>query len=132
VKQIDERFIKKGAENVTTDDFKNVTDRADDITRKFSFGGPLGRFLDDGRLLLAMVADYSRGTYRRMPYWMIAAVVFALLYVLNPLDLIPDVLPGFGYVDDAAVMGVCLAMIEQQLHDYKVWKEARSTENAAP
>jgi uncharacterized membrane protein YkvA (DUF1232 family) len=60
-----------------------------------------------------------------VPYWAIAAVVFALLYVLNPFDIVPDVVPLLGFVDDAAVMGVCLSMIEQQLHEYKGWKESR-------
>lgn len=120
-----EAFIKHGASRVTDDDFKKVTEQADDIKQKFAAGGPLSRFYLDGKLLLAMVGDYYRGTYRLVPYWAIAAVVFALLYVLNPFDIVPDVVPLLGFVDDAAVMGVCLSMIEQQLYDYKGWKESR-------
>lgn len=121
-----EAFIKHGASRVTDDDFKKVTEQADDIKQKFAAGGPLSRFYLDGKLLLAMVGDYYRGTYRLVPYWAIAAVVFALLYVLNPFDIVPDVVPLLGFVDDAAVMGVCLSMIEQQLYDYKGWKESRN------
>ena len=111
-----EAFIKHGASRVTDDDFRKVTEQADDIKQKFAAGGPLSRFYLDGKLLLAMVGDYYRGTYRSVPYWAIAAVVFALLYVLNPFDIVPDVVPLLGFVDDAALMGVCLSMIEQQLY----------------
>ena len=46
--------------------------------------------------------------------------------VLSPIDLIPDVIPVVGLVDDAAVIAICLLMIEQELHDYSEWKAANS------
>ena len=119
-------FIKHGASRVTGNDLKKVTEQADDIKQKFAAGGPLSRFYLDSKLLLAMIGDYYRGGYRAVPHWAIAAVVFALLYVLNPFDIVPDVVPLLGFVDDAAVMGVCLSMIEQQLYEYKRWKESRN------
>ena len=30
-------------------------------------------------------------------------LILALLYILSPVDLIPDVIPVIGWVDDAAV-----------------------------
>jgi uncharacterized membrane protein YkvA (DUF1232 family) len=63
--------------------------------------------------------------YRQIPYTIIAAAVFALLYVFNPFDLIPDVLPVIGQLDDVAVMSASLMLVEQDLLKYKVWKEAR-------
>ena len=43
-----------------------------------------------------------------------------VLYILNPLDLIPIV----GQIDDAAVVAACLLMVRQDLHRYKKWKIA--------
>jgi uncharacterized membrane protein YkvA (DUF1232 family) len=48
-----------------------------------------------------------------------------LLYVFNPFDLMPDMLPVIGQLDDVAVMGACLALVEQDLLKYKVWKEGQ-------
>jgi uncharacterized membrane protein YkvA (DUF1232 family) len=84
----------------------------------------LKRFVDDIRILISMVKDYYSGAYREIPWWAISAVVAALLYVLSPIDLIPDVIPVIGFIDDAAVVGVCLALIEHQLMNYQAWKNS--------
>ena len=118
-----EEELKKGAKNVTEDDLKKVLDKRDEIEGKFKENGPLGRFIADLKLLFSLVQDYVKGEYREIPYWSIAAIVAALLYVLSPIDLIPDVIPGIGYVDDGLVVATCLVMVEQDLHDYREWKK---------
>jgi uncharacterized membrane protein YkvA (DUF1232 family) len=50
-------------------------------------------------------------------------VAFGLLYVINPFDIIPDVLPVVGAVDDAMVIGALLILVEQDLKKYRAWKE---------
>lgn len=49
----------------------------------------------------------------------------ALLYVLSPIDLIPDFIPGIGLLDDAAVFGAMLAAIHEDLQDYKAWRDRK-------
>ena len=60
---------------------------------------------------------------RSVPWKTIAAVAGALLYVLNPLDFIPDLILGFGFLDDAGVVALCLKLVESDLHRYAAWKE---------
>lgn len=120
-KQAEEQ-LKKGAKTVTEDDLKKVLKKRDEIEEKFKSNGPLGRFVADLKLLFSIIQDYVKGEYREIPFWSIAAIVAALLYVLSPIDLIPDLIPVFGYVDDALVVAACLAMVEQDLHNYKAWK----------
>jgi len=117
-----EAELKKGAKNVTEDDLKKVLDKRDEIEQKFKGNGPLGRFVADMKLLFSIIKDYASGEYRKIPFWSIAAIVAALLYVLSPIDLIPDFIPVIGLVDDALVVAACLAMVEQDMHDYKDWK----------
>jgi len=38
------------------------------------------------------------------------------------LDLMPDFIPGLGYVDDFAILTVTLRFIETDLHKYLDWK----------
>jgi len=121
-----EEHLKNAQKNVTEDDLKKVLDKRAEIEEKFKGNGPLGKFVADLKLLFSLVQDYFKGEYRKIPFWTIAAIVAALLYVLNPIDLIPDFIPVVGYVDDALVVAVCLAMVEQDLLKYKDWKIKQS------
>jgi uncharacterized membrane protein YkvA (DUF1232 family) len=117
-----EEFVQQGAQKVTEKDVDKVVTKSEEIKNKFVTTGLLTRFIEDAKLLLAVIKDYRAGTYRQIPYGAIASIVFSLIYVLNPFDLMPDVLPIIGQVDDVAVMGACLMMVEQDLHKYRTWK----------
>ncbi len=123
---IDEEFVKNGGKNVTDEDFEKVHNNSEKIKEKFASKKTLRRFLDDAKLLLGLVADYWKGEYRSIPFWAIGAVVFSLLYILNPLDLIPDYIPVLGQIDDVAVMSVCLYLVEKELKKYQQWKAEAS------
>ncbi|SEF67530.1 uncharacterized membrane protein YkvA (DUF1232 family) [Marinobacterium mangrovicola] len=114
--------LKKRSQQVTEEDVDTVLNKQKEIEDKFKTGGPLGRYIEDLKLLFAIVKDYVNGSYREIPWYSIAAIVAALLYVLTPIDLIPDVIPVIGLVDDAFVVAACLSMIENDLHKYKEWK----------
>src|SRR6266487_1263927 len=120
-----EEYVKEGAEEVTSKDIDTVVEKSEDIKKKFGARGPLKRFIEDAKLLTALVKDWRTGKYRQALYGTIAAVVFALIYVFNPFDLIPDVLPFIGAVDDAAVVGACLMLVERDLDKYRNLKESQ-------
>ena len=123
----EQELIENGSKKISNGDVQKVVEKADAIRQKFTGGGPLSRFIEDGQLLIALVKDYWSGAYRQVPYATIAAVVFTLIYVLNPLDLVPDVLPIIGELDDATVFAGCLLFIEHDLQVYKAWKLAQET-----
>ena len=125
MKKQNEEYIKEGAQKITEKDVEKVVNKSEEIGRKFSAKGPLARFIEDGQLLMAIVKDYWSGMYRQTPFGVIASIVFTLIYVLNPFDLVPDVLPVIGQVDDAAVIGACLMLVEQDLQKYKAWKQGQ-------
>lgn len=121
-KKPDEEFVREGAENVTDKDIEKVVVREDDIRKQFTARGPLKRFIEDSRMLMAMIRDWRAGNYRQAMRWTIAAAAFALIYVLNPFDIVPDVLPFVGAVDDASVVAACLMLLERDLFKYREWK----------
>ena len=122
---INEDFIRRGAAGVSEEDIQEVVHRAGDIRQKVTDNAPLKKFFKDVSLLIAMIRDCCSGAYQTIPLWVIGAVVFALLYVLSPIDLIPDFIPVLGLVDDAAVLGLCLAMTERDIQKYQQWKESK-------
>jgi uncharacterized membrane protein YkvA (DUF1232 family) len=128
------RVVSDGAKKVTEEDVNRVVTRADDIQRKVLGSGALSRLITDVKLMISLVKDYWNDNYREVPWWTIAAVVAALLYVLSPVDLIPDFIPFFGLLDDAAVVSACLFLVEQDLSNYRKWKnsnEDSETEDAS-
>ncbi len=50
-------------------------------------------------------------------------IAFTIIDILNPFDLIPDITPVIGLIDDAGVMGICLKAVSKDLSVYKTWKE---------
>ncbi len=126
MRRIDRDFVARGAARMTEGDVARVFENADAIGKKLERGSRLARVLDDAKLLLALVRDYWLRDYRAVPYWVIGAAVFALLYVLSPFDLVPDAIPGLGQLDDAAVVSVCLALVRQELVKYAAWRSNRA------
>lgn len=120
---ITEAFVRKRAEAITDTDIQKVSESEEELRKRFEKPGPIGRFVGDLKLLFSMVKDYSKGAYRQAPYWTIGAVTFTFLYILNPMDIMPDIIPGVGQLDDAAVVGICLKLIQHELSRYKVWKQ---------
>lgn len=104
-------------------DIARVTQRAAEIEAKLP---RLRKAMENAKVLLILVKDYWAGTYREVPYWVISAAALALLYVLNPADVLPDFVLGAGYLDDATVVAFCLKLIERELDRYKLWKEHQS------
>ncbi len=113
------------AEKHHDDNIERVVRSADDIEKKFSTQKALKQWMEQGKVLLSMIRDYMAGRYREVPYWAIGAVSLALLYVLNPLDVIPDVIPGFGYLDDATVLAFCVKLVEKEIERYKAWQASK-------
>jgi uncharacterized membrane protein YkvA (DUF1232 family) len=83
----------------------------------------VGRIVTDARLAVSLVRDYWKGSYRAVPIHALAAILLSLLYVVNPLDLLPDVLPIIGLVDDALIAALCLSFVERDLRAYGEWKD---------
>lgn len=101
---------------------EKVHQRAQDIEGKLP---KLKHFFEQAKIMLSMVKDYWNGSYREVPYWAISAVSLALLYVLNPVDVLPDVLLGIGYLDDATVVAFCLKLVQREMERYQEWQAAR-------
>ena len=92
--------------------------KLEDMSRK----GPLESFFDDIKMMFSMVKDYASRSYTDIPFGTIAAIAGSLLYVLSPIDLIPDFIPGIGLVDDAAVVAACLRLVKIDIDKYREWK----------
>ena len=41
---------------------------------------------------------------------------------MNPLDVVPDVVPFFGFIDDAAVIAFVIRMLMGDLQRFRRWE----------
>lgn len=74
-------------------------------------------------MLISLVRAYIRKEYRTIPVASIVSIVAALVYFLLPTDLIPDVIPGVGHLDDSLVILTVLSMVRSDIRDYEKWQE---------
>ena len=84
--------------------------------------GLWSRLLQDFRLLYALIKDYWKGEYRQVSKWSIIVFFLAIVYILSPIDVLPDYIPGIGQIDDVTVLLLCMYYLEKDLLRYKKWK----------
>jgi len=63
------------------------------------------------------------------PAWVKAVVLAALVYLINPMDAVPDTIPVAGYADDLATIVAAIASIKAHIHPHH-YRDTQSTFNA--
>lgn len=82
-----------------------------------------GSMAEDLMTLIDLLSDYSRGVYKNLPRGVLIAAVVGLGYALCPIDLILDIIPFAGYLDDAAILFLLLDFfIARDILRYRRWK----------
>lgn len=76
----------------------------------------------DIKLTLELSKDWVKGEYKDISNGSIMFIIGGFLYLVNPIDLIPDFLVG-GFLDDAAVLAYVFKKIGEELVTYKEWKK---------
>lgn len=85
--------------------------------------GLFARLFQSFKLLLPLIKDYWKGAYTDVSIKSIVIFLVVLVYIISPLDLIPDYVPGLGQIDDAAILGLSLFFLEKELLKYKAWRD---------
>jgi uncharacterized membrane protein YkvA (DUF1232 family) len=84
--------------------------------------GKLRQVWEDLMTLGRMLRSWQRGAYRVLPWRTLLWSLTAVLYFVDPLDLVPDFVPGLGYLDDAAVIGFIMKSIRKDVERFKFWE----------
>ena len=88
-------------------------------------GGRLSRLRDLARNVTALFEMLVDSSFS-MPWRTTAAIVFALGYFLLATDVIPDVVPVLGFLDDAAVVAEVIYLVSGDLRRFETHRRAKA------
>ncbi|MBO7362616.1 MAG: DUF1232 domain-containing protein [Lachnospiraceae bacterium] len=91
-------------------------------------GNPvLSEVYDKLVIMLDLVDSYVKKEYTGVQPGTATTFLCALIYIISPFDLIPDVIPITGYTDDATmIIHVLKSGAEMDLRKYREWKDTKA------
>lgn len=105
--------------------FKSERISEDDLNQAEKKAGNLNERMDDFKLLIAMCKDAFSGKYN-LSKWNLSVIVGTIIYVISPVDAIPDIIPVLGWVDDVAIVSYAISKLSEEIANYKLWKNVDS------
>ena len=76
--------------------------------------------------LVRLVRSYVSGEYRDIATSTIISGLAVLLYVLSPIDLIPDFIPVLGFLDDLSLISWFMGKFQGEIIRFRDWEEAKT------
>ena len=117
---MDDSTVKNMSEAEGREKIKDAQDKEKSILEKAKKldKAKFRKLFNQIMLFIELLRDYKSKKYVKIPWTSLAVAAFALLYFLNPFDIIPDYIPGIGYLDDAVVVAGLLKSIQVDLLKY--------------
>lgn len=87
--------------------------------------GSEGRFKGlkkDFEAMLRLCRAWALGKYKNVGFSTIITVIAAVIYFVNPFDVIPDFTPILGLTDDLTVIGFTLTRLRKELEKFHDWE----------
>ncbi len=105
----EKRYYEKfQSENISEEDLQKGKRKAN----------KLGDLANDFLMLIAMVKDTASGDFKLSGIELVT-IIGAIIYVVSPIDAIPDLIPLAGFTDDVSVVGIVLSQVASALQRYK-------------
>lgn len=106
------------------DDDEKMENLFQEFEKKLRLIPKIGKRASDVAVLLSMLRAYIKKQYTDVSIATILAAVAGLIYVVNPMDIVPEYILGVGVLDDAAIVGIILQAMHMDLNKYKKWQKA--------
>ncbi|MFD2515597.1 YkvA family protein [Pontibacter locisalis] len=75
-----------------------------------------------GLTLIRLIKAYINGDYRNVSRKSLIVGVAVILYLVTPLDIIPDFIPGIGLLDDLSLMAWFINSFQTEISKFKNWE----------
>ena len=104
--------------------FKSTEISNEDIRKGEAKAKNLGDKKNDFLLLIEMLKASFSGEHP-LSAWAIAAIIGAIIYVVSPIDAVPDFIPVAGWLDDAGVVAAAIASLGTVIASYLDYKKEK-------
>ena len=94
----------------------------DEIRKAKKLARFLGEFSENFLVVVRLVEAVIKGEYQ-IETWNLIKLIGAIMYVILPLDAVPDAIPVLGFTDDIAVVAEILKSMADIINDFKKWEE---------
>ncbi len=121
------REARKAAARMAPED---IVAAAEDLLQDLgpsSTPGFIQQRIEKLRLLIRMLSDLEW----RLPHQEATRVLNALAYFTEPDDLIPDHIPGLGFLDDAIMVELVVRELEHEIEAYRDFCEFREQNSSS-
>ena len=90
---------------------------------KFLNNPALSKIRDSLCLLWRYLEAVTSKRYTEYSVWGLTKIVAVLIYVVNPFDLIPDVIFWAGWLDDILAVGYIISLTTEELEKFQTWEK---------
>jgi len=114
------RYLKRAL--LLFETFKSHKLTTNDLDKAENKAFHLNDRMSDFKVLIAMMRDVWKGRYK-MSKWNMSIIVGTIVYVLSPLDALPDFVPIAGWLDDVTIVGYALTKLSVEIRKYKEFSQ---------
>ena len=112
---------QKEAEQTMND--REKMDELKNKRNKFLNNPALSKIRGSLCLLWRYLEAVTSKRYTDYSVWALTKIVAVLIYVVNPFDLIPDVIFWAGWLDDILAVGYVISLTAEELEKFQVWEK---------
>ena len=94
----------------------------DEIRKAKKLARFLGEFSENFLVVVRLVEAVIKGEYQ-IETWNLVKLIGAIMYVILPVDAVPDAIPVLGFTDDIAVVAEILKSMADIINEFKKWEE---------
>ena len=117
-----QKVIAKQKKQITPDNISQKIQKVENGLGSAEEEMPVDLFADikNG---ISMVKSWISGEYKEIPWETIVGITVGLLYLISPVDVIPDPIPVAGFIDDIAVNAFILKPLSHDIAKYVEWRD---------
>ena len=104
-----EKLWEKFTERASEEDPQRIKEKLPSMKK-----GPIKKVWDEVQLLWKLIKDPNAAWEAK------AAAIGALIYLISTVDAVPDIIPGFGLLDDVAIILFVCKKLADALKKYAV------------